>query len=122
MLDILDKGFIRKTIKDIKDKNIKNIKTITIQEETSIYDIIQNNNIKIKLETMLNSNIIEDIIANQNIMYFDLIEVELNECNIDVLIIDEYAVIRKNNMIISFNGVENETEYNSLNSLISLFK
>lgn len=120
MLDILDKGFIRKTIKDIN--RCKRNKVTTIQEETSIYDIIQNNNIKIKLETMLNDNDIEDIIVNQNVLYFDLMEVELNDCNIDILIVDEYAAIRKNNMIISFNGVENEAEYNSLNELISLFK
>lgn len=121
MLDILDKGFIRKTINDIKNR-CKNNKVTTIQEETSIYDIIQNNNIKIKLETMLNSNDIEDIVVNQNVLYFDLMEVELNDCDIDILIVDEYAAIRKNNMIISFNGVENETEYNSLNNLISIFK
>lgn len=120
MLDILDKGFIRKTIKDIN--GCKRNKVTTIQEETSIYDIIQNNNIKIKLETMLNDNDIEDIFINQNVLYFDLIEAELNDCDIDILIVDEYAAIRKNNMIISFNGVENETEYNSLNELISLFK
>lgn len=121
MLDILDKGFVRKTIKDIK-AGYKTAKVTTIQEETSIDDIIQNDNIKIKLESMLNNADIEDIVVNQNVLYFDLMEVKLSKCDIDILIVDEYAAIRKNNMIISFNGVENETEYNSLNNLISSFK
>lgn len=121
MLDILDKGFVRKTINDVKS-GYKTAKVTTIQEETSIHDIIQNNNVKIKLETMLNNDDIEDIFINQNVLYFDLLESDLNDCDIDILIVDEYAAIRKNNMIISFNGVENETEYNSLNNLISSFK
>lgn len=121
MLDVLDKGFIRKTINDLKNR-CKNTKVTSIQEETSIFDIIQNNSVKIKLETMLNNDDIEDIFINQNVLYFDLLEINLNDCDIDILIVDEYAAIRKNNMIISFNGVENETEYNSLNNLISLFK